>query len=451
MIEFLYIPIILILYLRTWNYRYLIDCPVPRDGYMYVITEGKETTKWRGLTINRGKEFYEQRKPLHQTVVNIGTFIGVCGYIHYLWGWQPALLYAVFPLNVSSVAWGRTGSYYSATVLLILASFTFVKYGLWGNIVSALFFTAALNSTLSSIPFLVIALLYPYGWIQTWPLIAFFLGKRWKAGWSQRLSTHEKRNVQAGQFHIRNLIRCYKVIAYYIYLTVWPKRLGFFHEEGRQSDYLTVKKTIMACFLVTLWLYFTVKIDPLMALWWIVFIGIYSQFTTMGQYITERYTFLSNVAFCVILAKVLAPYPILFTIVSTLYFCRSLQYIPAWKDNQTLFSYSMTQFPKAPENYNNLASHYLDYKQFYSALKPLLLAYRYTEGLKYNIIANLASTYGQLGEFQKALNYTIEARIQKDCPKDQIEALSVQEQNIRLRLQRVNENKRVLKKMKILD
>lgn len=450
MIEYIYILIILFLYFRTWNYKILIDDPVPRDGYMYVITEGKETSTFKGKTIYRGKEAYEKRRTFMATFTNIGVFVFVCVYIHYLWGWKAAVLYAVFPLNVSGVAW-ITGNYYMSSVLLVLASQLFINKGIIGSIISCLFYTAGLNSTLSTIPYLVIACLYPYGWIHLWPLISFFTGKRWRSGWEQRKEKHEKRNVKAGKFHIKNLLIVYRVISYYIYLSMWPNKLGFFHEEGKQSDYLSINRTILSCLLVTLWIVFTVKVDPLMALWWLVFIGIFSQFTIMGQFITERYTYLSNVAFCVIVSKVLAPYPTLFTIVATLYFCRSLQYIPAWKDNKTLFSYSISQFPKAPENYNNLASYYLDYKQFYEALKPLLLAYNNTSGARYNIIANLASTYGRLGEFKKALDYTLEARRQPDCPKDQIEALSVQEQNLRLRLQRVNDNKRVLKKMKILD
>lgn len=51
MIEFLYIPIILLLYFRTVGYCLLIDDNVPRDGYLYVVTEE-----------NPKIEFYQQRR-----------------------------------------------------------------------------------------------------------------------------------------------------------------------------------------------------------------------------------------------------------------------------------------------------------------------------------------------------------------------------------------------------
>src|SRR3972149_2339445 len=99
MVEYLYIPVILFLYLRTWRYNYLIDDPVPRDGYLY------------SLSVKVPHTWYDRRRTVMATVTNIGVFISSCAYVHLLFGWKAALLFAVFPLNVVGTAW-ITGNYY---------------------------------------------------------------------------------------------------------------------------------------------------------------------------------------------------------------------------------------------------------------------------------------------------------------------------------------------------
>ena len=79
MIEFIYIPVILFLYLRTCVYNTLIDDHVPRNGYMYEITTGKVDPS-----------NYEKKRSFMANLTNIGVFMSVCSYIHYLWGWKAA-------------------------------------------------------------------------------------------------------------------------------------------------------------------------------------------------------------------------------------------------------------------------------------------------------------------------------------------------------------------------
>ena len=116
MIEYIYIPLILILYARQWKFQLKIDDPVKRDGYLY---EGPQKVK---------PEFYKQTQPLMATITNIGVYMAVCGYIHYLFGWKVALLYALIPTNVGSAAW-VTGNYYASTTLLVLAATMFLTKG----------------------------------------------------------------------------------------------------------------------------------------------------------------------------------------------------------------------------------------------------------------------------------------------------------------------------------
>lgn len=432
--EFSYIPIILFLYFRTWKYNTLIDDHVPRDGYMYQIT-----------TERQDPQTYEHQRSILATIVNVGVFIATCSYIHYLFGWKAALLYSVFPLNVSGVAW-TTGNYYMTTVLLFLAGYMSISIigGIVGICLSGAFYGAMLNSTLSGMPFAVIASLYPLGWLN-WAILGFFVkGKRFSTGIKLRKSHHDELNVEAGVVRPYTLLNVPKVIAYYIMITMFPMRLGFFHDFGTEKQYFSKRMLALSCTLCLLFFYWSSTINPLMCIWWIANIFIFSQFIIYGQFVTERYTYLSNLAWCVMLAQFIDN-PVVLAIIGTLYFCKSLEYIPAWKHNINLFSYSVVNFPKAPENYVNMASYYLDFHRYQDALKPLLVAERLMPTPKFSILMNITNSYLQyfersrdLAALPKAYEYNQKALA--IAPKNKVLFLKTQATEIKDRIHKINRN-----------
>src|SRR3990167_4972039 len=121
--------LILILYLRTYNYNYLIDDFVKRDGYLVVVPNYLEHQDKDGNDQSKKPpiEFFAKKRPIIATVINISVFMASCGYIYLLFGWKTALLYAVCPLNVMSVAW-ITGNYYQTTVMFCLAAEYFMRF-----------------------------------------------------------------------------------------------------------------------------------------------------------------------------------------------------------------------------------------------------------------------------------------------------------------------------------
>ena len=430
MFEYFYIPVILILYVRTWRYNYLIDDPVGRDEYLY------------SLSVKVLYPWYNRRRTVLATATNIGVFISSCAYVHLLFGWKAALLFSVFPLNVVGVAW-ITGNYYMSTVLLVLAAWYWLIHGV--PLAAMAFYGAALNSTLLSIPFIVPALFFPQGWLCSIPLLAFLSGKRLRTGLGLRKKNHDEMGLVSG-FAWKNFYHVPRVLAYYIYLSVWPVRLGFFHSFGKKSEQQTWKFWWLSVAVVLSFALMAALIDWKIALCWFAFMGLFSQFIILGQFVTERYMLIANVFFCALLVAVL-PYE-LFLVLAALYFCKTLSYIPAWKDNERLFGYSAAQFPDCAENWVNFASYYIERGDRFTAIKPLLLAERLTVGNKYGIYVDLANCYASGGFFEKALLWTDKAL---ECATiDKVPEMVEQKDRLKSKIMLMEHGQKRLKKMGVI-
>lgn len=399
MLEFLGISaLIIILYNRTYKYYKMIDDPVPRENYLWVIP-----------TIQESPTFYDTKRSIMYTVTNIGTFIATCLAIQMCFGWKVALLYAVMPTNVGGVAWA-TGNYYMTTVLLVMTAYYFDITFAWGVLPAMVFYFAAMHSTVSAIPYffyMIIAHSGASSCLHLIPLVSFLCGKRFRYGLKLRQEGHKKIGVTAGVVRTRHFFVMIKVIGYYIALNLFPSRLGFFHHYGKDEYEVQRLPCPTRLFWVSLGVvvafsYWGWTVDPKMCLWWFLFIGIFSQFVVFGQFIAERYLHIANVGFCVLIATFLEPYPIAYAILATLWTYRTHLYIPAWKHNRNLFAYSISAFPEAPENYNNLSSYYLQKNQPHKAIEPLMLVIRYGHGNKDKNWANLGHAYLKINLFDKA-------------------------------------------------
>ena len=417
--DFLFIiAVVLFLYSRTWNYNLLIDDNVKRDRLLWDIT-----------TKRIDHSFYDQKRTLLSVVENITVLTGSCFVLYFKFGFWPALLYAVFPVNVSSAAW-VTGGFYQTTVFLTLtADYLLGMDNFVWHIIAGIIYWGALESTVSAIPYALIApvLYWPHGLIALVPLIFFLTGKRFNHALKIRKARHDEMAVESGELKLDRFYVVFKVIGYYLRLVLFPDKLGFFHSFGNIERNRGVLAKATPWFFVSLTAvmivgYISYQVSP-WCFFWMSLIIIHSQYTTYGQFVTERYTFLFNAGFVVFISLIIHD-PIIKAVIATLYFCRSLSYIPNWRNIEALFIYSMTQFPEAPENHVNYASRLIEKKRWLEAIKPLQMALKVVTGDKSAMYTDLACCFAKCQIYDKALAYTQEAM--KTCTKDKFEDLKSQ-------------------------
>jgi len=439
----LIVALILILYLRTYKYNNLIDDFVPRSGVLLVLGEKPEHYS-----------FYDKQRPLLATITNVGVFIAACIYIYIIWGFIPALLFAVMPTNVCGVAW-TTGNYYMSTVLLTLCAHWFtITFGLIGTIIGMCFYTAALGSTVNAIAYaFILPVIVPVwsSWLMFLPLFSFLFGHRFQTGLKLRKDKHAQIKIESGKTSWTKIFVMTKVTAYYIVLSLWPSRLGFFHEIANYPEYHSEEPNrvfYLSLLLIIVFGYFGLTYNLQATIWWFLCIGVFSQFTTYGQFVAERYMVLANVGFCWLLASFATTTGFPIYILATLWFYKSWDYIRAYKSNLSLFCHSITSFPKSPSNYVNLASHYMERNQKEKAIEPLLVGLKLSKGNSPNLHSNLASCFASVGYFTKALEHTDIALA--GCGEHMKESLTKQRDELLMRIEKVDRNKRTLKKYGII-
>jgi hypothetical protein len=209
----------------------------------------------------------------------------------------------------------------------------------------------------------------------------------------------------------------FATIPYYVWVAFVPYKLGFFHECGENKGWFERKRQIIGAILVVVGVGMMAIVDWKMAIWWFGSVVIFSQVVSFGQFWSERYTYLANVAWAVVVAKMLAGHDVILAVYCTVLACISWGYVPAYRDNGNLFSHGIRCFPKQKANYINLSMWYFKKKMWRDSIKPLVCALHLADGEKRGIYINLANAYANEGEWETALGYT-DLALQQCLPKD---------------------------------
>ncbi len=406
--------VILFLYLRTYKYNWNIDDHVPRSG-MYVTVPPPQ------VPIINGVRFDEMRRSKLAVFTNIGTYILVCSLINYMWGFKVAMLYAVMPTNVSGIAWGRTGNYYTSTCFLVLTAYYFLTTFTWGIVPACAFFYVGLESTISALPLMVIGLLSPYGWILAVPLVKFLSSKRFVDGLKKRKKGHEDKGMMSCEISWRNPIVVIEIMVYYVLLGTGFMPLGFFHTYGRTGKLRRINGFFfLSLALLVVFCYFGYIYSPFGLFWWLMFIGLFCHvIPNLGQFVTERYMYIANIGLCMILCSFFEQLPQVYWFLVGVWFMISLRYIPAWRNNEALYSHGIVSFPDCGDNYVNYASFLLDKGKALEAVRPLQCAIKYTIGRKSKLWGDLSKCYMTYKEWRQAIHCLNMALIDADL--DQVE------------------------------
>ncbi len=329
----LIITLVIVMYWRTMDYYYLIDDIVRRWGYLLEIPETSPPP-----------HFFSQKPQKSRHLFLTLTHAFIVSIIYFLWGWKAALLFAVNPICVSCTAW-ITGGYYQITTLFTLVSYFFLVTipGFYGALLGALFFTAALGSTINciAIPFIFLVLPPFTGLALFWPLGFYLKGRRFSIGF-------RKRNIGKGDpVTWKKLAVVPKVLAYYIKITVFPKRLAFFQEFGFEYGKNPEIQKRLESFDKQFWESIIISVaftsigwmlSPLGTLIFLAGILPFTQWKVLGQFVAERYLYLPMVGWALVLASMFT-HPLsmpLFWAVVGLYIYRAHKHIPSFKNLDAL-------------------------------------------------------------------------------------------------------------------
>ena len=353
--------LVVLLYARTINYYYCIDDNVKRDGYMYDVPLcGAPSSLWTS------------KPPKLYRVFMIGMHCVNVSVIYLLWGWAPALIFAVHPLGVWGTAW-VTGNYYATTAYFCLIAYYILTVfpNALGALVAMAIYTAALNSTVCGIsfPFLFLFIGTPWGLTLFVPLAIYLKGKRFTTGIKTRLDFNKGKPVDA-TFTWRRLVLMTKVVARYIHCILLPEKQGFFrlfgvelHTNQKRYDHIHKMNEEFWASLVICLLVFAggLSISPVGTLWFFGIILLHSQWNMTGQFFAERYAYLPMVGLCIVAGTVLQHYPIAMIAVVTYLAYKTHKFIPAWRCQETLWKNDVEVFPENAYTHNNLAQWYMTF------------------------------------------------------------------------------------------
>jgi len=355
----LIIALIIALYIRTVDYNYVIDDHVQRQDYPIPPTEAVSP------------QFYDTKPTKKYRAFVIGMHCVNTIVIYLLWGWVPALLFAVHPMSIWSTAW-ITGNYYGTTTFFMLIAYYILHQfpNFIGGLVSAGIFTAALYSTFDSIsmPFLHLLCFNPWGLLWFLPLAFFLRGKKFKGGLQSRLTILEGKHIYSKYFPFNRISVMTKVVAWYISNTIVPMNVYFFdayleHVRDYKSDWDEAHsfdrrfwESLIVC-VVTFVLGYT--ISPVGIVWFFLAVGLHSQFNLLGQSLAQRYIYVGLPGMCIVVGTFLAPHPLIAVFIAGFLACKTHIALPSWKNQEELLKNEVLENPYRGESFATLAQYYI--------------------------------------------------------------------------------------------
>lgn len=403
--------LIFLIYIQTYNYKYIIDDNIKRAGYLYENTDIDNAPKI---------EFYQSRPAIWYRLFMIATHCINTSIVYLLWGWGAALIFAVHPVSVWPTAW-VTGNYYgTATMFILISYYAIVKFSAWWSALIFLpIFVAALNSTIQPIIFPFILLATGYFWqgaLLLIPLVGFMFGERFQVGYTSRHFGCEELFHRL-KFNKRRPFLMVKVMRMYVMQFFFPKTCTMFHPLGYEAykgaasydGMHTANKDFWGALLILVSTFaLGIIVNWQMTLWAFAFLLLHSQYKILGQFFAQRYIYMMMVGLCVIVGTILQPYPYLLLCVAVGLTIRTLFFIPHFQDMAHFYVGELKAHPTCAEMYKNLAGYYILEGINKYSYRFWELIYLFTRGLSYDpeswgLHNNFAGFWDRLGMYDLAL------------------------------------------------
>ena len=155
-----------------------------------------------------------------------------------------------------------------------------------------------------------------------------------------------------------------KSFFYYVCMTLFPKRLGLYHEWGYHYDDKLERFDLMAlaglASLIGLGALFWFGPLPvkLGVAWFTVYVGLFLNLITAQQTVADRYVFIASLGFCLVVAFYLASWPLACAFLLGLMLMRTWTHLPSFDNQVKFYQSNMWNFPKSEVALGNLGTIY---------------------------------------------------------------------------------------------
>lgn len=302
------------------------------------------------------------------------------------------LLFTVHPFGTQVVAWMAGISYVAGAFLMLTAAnlaFLLTDLG-WLTtplgVLGAAFLYGIIHWLAIEVMFAMLGIFLLLAWAGLTPFAWVAFGFAVYSGLIAfreavvlRSATFKEQNMtQTLSFHHRKLIVVIKTLGYYALFTVWPKRIGIYHTYTYHYElpYAEAEDRYFYFGLAVLtalglgWVYGTPLVQ-FAILWYVAFLGLFLNWVTANQFLTERYAWLPSVGACLLVAAFAPPW--LFFLLFGIALMRTWAHLPTYYNETQFYMSNVWNFPNSEVAMGNLGVIYANRGLIGSAIETWLL------------------------------------------------------------------------------
>lgn len=266
-------------------------------------------------------------------------------------GYILSLICITASLNISHWTYGHTDL---PSVILGLAGLAFFQ--IWGLYAQAIpMFTWVILAVLGQWEMAGVALVFS-GLAASVNLREYVV---------HRKSEFSKQNMgDSTSFNIRKPIVALKTLAYYLYLSVFPNRLGLYHKWGfhfdKKMELWDWRALCGLVFIIGSCLVFVnAPLEIKLGLvWFVSFLFLFLNWITAQQWVTERYLYIPVIGLCLIASYFLQHSLPLYFLILGLLMCRSMMHMPTYENELKFYLSNTWNFPSSEVAFGNLGVTY---------------------------------------------------------------------------------------------